>query len=124
MRAFGPREELVFLIGETLGQICIDPWSLQFRFESGMNILAEVGVTFVAADGSAGHCDIGQSMPALPRIHDFLVKPVVDIAASALRLDMTLECGAMLQFHTDIGPYESVVIGRVGGIGPDLHFVF
>jgi hypothetical protein len=111
MRVFGPRDTLTFLIGETLSQICIDPWSLQFRFESGTNILAEFQATFVAADGAEARCDIGQGMPALARIHDFLGKAVTDIGVSELQLDLMLEGGAILRLHTETGAYESVVIG-------------
>jgi hypothetical protein len=41
MYPFPPSDDLRFLVGETIGQIALDPWSLQFRFADGGQITVE-----------------------------------------------------------------------------------
>ncbi len=122
MHPFGPRETLTFLINDTLAQISIDPYSLQFSFESGTNVTAEFGVTFVAADGTQGYCDVQQQvMPSLTTVHDFISKVVTDIAVNEQRLDLIFSSGAVLQIHTDLGMYES---GQIAASQPPVFIVF
>lgn len=49
MKPFPPGDDLPFLVGLEVGQVCLDPWSTQLRFSDGGQLTLE---------GPFEHCDV------------------------------------------------------------------
>jgi hypothetical protein len=126
MHPFPPRRDLEFLVGETLSQICLNPFSLDFAFENGSAITAEYSVEYVSSDGISSRHDIQKQLAPEPvRFHRCIGKTVTDIAVSDLRLSVKFGGGDVLHIETDLGRYESGQIrsGARSGENP-VYIVF
>jgi hypothetical protein len=105
VREFPPTSELQFLVGREFGQVCLDPFSIQFRFADGGQITVEHRIEHIQ-NGSVHSYDC-QSQDGPPLyLHRLLQQPIISVEAEPLRLTLTFEDGAALRIHSEIGPYE------------------
>lgn len=118
MYAFPPASELDHLIGDTLMQVCLDPFSLQFRFEHS-TITSERAVEHIEPDGTAwSYRCVAAEAPAT-RLHQLVGRRVTALSGAGMRLSITFDDGAALIIISDLGPYEA---GQIVGGGKYIVF--
>ncbi|KFC74786.1 hypothetical protein FG93_00965 [Bosea sp. LC85] len=111
MHEFPPASELDHLIGDTLMQVCLDPFGLQFRFERS-TITSERAVEHIEPDGTAwSYRCVADEAPAT-KLHRLVGRRVTSLSSTGMRLSITFDDGAELTILSDLGPYEA---GQIGG---------
>ena len=116
MHPFPPAADPQFLVGEEIGQIALDPWSLQFRFVNGGQITVQGRIVHVDARGEKHPHDCQARTGAPLYLHQLLQHRITAVEAEPFCLSMTFEDGALLRIFSDKGPYEC------GSISPaDTH---
>jgi hypothetical protein len=106
MHQFPTSADLQFLLGETLGQIALDPWSLQFRFGDSGQITVEARIEHVDAGGlTRSHACQKQTGEAL-YLHQLLQHSITAVDAESLCLSLTVANGAILRIFTELGGLE------------------
>ncbi len=107
MHPFPPAEDLKFLIGLELGQVCLDPWSTQFRFSQGGQITVE---------GQFEHIDLEEHL----HIHhggderdvgpvflgELLQQHIVEMVVDPKTLTLKFSGGSVLRIGADEGAYD------------------
>jgi hypothetical protein len=122
MHQFPPNADLQFLLGETLGQIALDPWSLQFRFAGGGQITVEGRIEHVDASGATHSHDCQKRTGEALYLHQLLQHPITAVDAEPLCLSLTFADGAILRIFTVLGGFEcGQIIFLTRGHG---YFVF
>jgi hypothetical protein len=122
MHQFPPTADLQFLLGETLGQIALEPWSLQFRFGDGGQISVEGRIEHVDAGGLTHSHDCRKRTGEALYLHLLLQHSITAVDAEPLCLSLTFANGAILRIFTELGGFECGQIIFVGsGHG---YFVF
>jgi hypothetical protein len=122
MHQFPPSADLQFLLGETLGQIALDPWSLQFRFTDGGQITVEGRIEHVDVGGSTHPHDCQKRTGEALYLHQLLQQSITAVDAEPICLSLTFANGAILRIFTELGGLEcGQIIFREGGHG---YFVF
>ena len=122
MHQFPPSADLQFLLGETLGQIALDPWSLQFRFADGGQITVEGRIEHVDAGGLTHSHDCQKRTGEALYLHQLLQHSITAVDAEPLCLSLTFANGAILRIFTELGGLECgqiIFLGRGHG-----YFVF
>lgn len=107
MRPFPPAAELQCLLGEVLAQVLLDPFQVQFSFESARCLVAALGIEHVEPDGTvwAYGCSASDGPPLL--LHRLLQRSIAAVAREDLRLTLTFDDGSALRVFSDLGPYEA-----------------
>ena len=107
MYLFPPASELQSLLGEVLAQVSLDPFQVQFRFESGRCLVAALRIEHVEPNGTVWPygCEAWEGPPLL--LHRLLQHRVAAVAREDLRLTLTFDDGSALRVFSDLGPYES-----------------
>lgn len=118
MHPFPPQSKLNYLIGDTLGQVRLDPYSTQFLFER-TKILTVLALEHVDVDGTKWSFEniATDSGPSL--LHRLVGDIVKSVQVQALQLTLEFESGAQLRLLSDLEPYEAGTID-----GPDGLIVF
>jgi len=118
MHPFPPQAQLNYLIGDTLGQVRLDPYSTQFLFER-TKILTVLALEHVDVDGTIWRFEniATDSGPSL--LHRLVGDTVKSVQVQALQLTLGFESGAQLSLFSDLGHYEAGTID-----GPDGLIVF
>ena len=107
MHTFPPAEDLRFLIGMEISQICLDPWSTQLRFSQGGEITVEGKFEHLAADGSLWVHQSREKLDNGPVFLRALIQQSVDkIEVEPLMLTLHFRNGDILRIHSDEGTYE------------------
>jgi hypothetical protein len=106
MHQFPSSTDLQFLLGETLGQIALDPWSLQFRFAGGGQITVEGRIEHVDEGGSTHPHDCQSRTGEALYLHQLLQHPVTAVDAEPFCLSLTFSTGAILRIFTEVGGFE------------------
>jgi hypothetical protein len=106
MHPFPPAADLQFLVGEEIGQIAIDPYSLQFRFVRGSQITVEGCIEHVDQSGQTHPYDCQARTWGAIHLHQLLQQRIATVEAGAFCLSLTFESGAILRVFSDDGPYE------------------
>lgn len=109
---FPPSSELQFLVGKEIGQIALDPWSLQFRFADGGRITVESKIEHIDEEGVPHRYDCQERTGSPLYLHRLLQQPIAAVMAEPLCLTLTLGSGALLRIYSDDGPYECGQIFR------------
>ena len=107
MRPFPPSEGLQFFVGDSIAQICLDPYGLQFNFKSQRHLVAELGVEQVEPNGTVWLYDCKSSEGAPLILHRLLCRRITAVEREELRLTFQIEVGSALTILADIGPHES-----------------
>ena len=108
MYSFPPAADLQFLIGLDVGQICLDPWSTQFRFTDGGRITIEGPFEHVDVQGKLHH---HQEVDAQDRgavfFRDLIQQRITLVESEPLRLTLGFENGATLAIVSEDIEFES-----------------
>jgi hypothetical protein len=117
MHAFPPVSELQFLVGKELGQIALDPNSVQFRWSEGGRITVQWGFEHVDEDGATHSydCTSWSGPPLL--LHRLIQKKISAIEALPLCLTLTFEGGQLLRLKSEHCPYECGIIQFTDHLG-------
>ncbi len=108
MYPFPPASELRFLVGLEIGQICLDPWSTQFRFADGGRITLEGSFDHLDAEGRlhSHQAEEGQDRgPVFFR--DLIQQQITRLESEPRRLTLWFGNGARLLLMSEEIPYES-----------------
>jgi hypothetical protein len=114
MHPFPPTAALQFLIGEEIGQICLDPNGLQFRFAAGGQISVQCETEYVDRTGSSHSYDCVAWTGGALYLHQLLQRRITKVEAEPLRLSLTFDNGAVLNIFSEKSPYECGQIVPVG----------
>jgi hypothetical protein len=106
MHAFPQTADLQFLVGETFGQICLDPWSLQFRFAGGGQITVEGRIEHVDGAGLTHPYDCQDRKGQALYLHQLLQHTISAVRAEPLCLTLTFDDRAVLRIFTELGSFE------------------
>ncbi|MFO0530372.1 hypothetical protein [Brevundimonas sp.] len=116
MHPFPPASELQFLIGLEVGQICLDPWSTQFRFSEGGQITIEGPFEYLDAVGKAHVHQAADDQDRGPvHFRDLIQRRITSVEVEPLRLMLGFENGAQLSIVSEIGRYENGQISPPSG---------
>ena len=115
MYPFPPASELQSLLGEVLAQVSLDPFQVQFRFESGRCLVAAFRIEHVEPNGTvrAYGCEAWAGPPLL--LHRLLQHRVAAVAREDLCLTLTFDDGSALRVFSDLGAYECGQLWAPGG---------
>lgn len=110
MHAFPDASELQFLVGKELGQIALDPNSVQFRWSEGGQITVNDKLEHVDENGVVHTYDCASFTGPPLLLHRLIMKKVVMIEVQPLRLTLSFEGGQRLRLGTEEGPWECGLI--------------
>jgi len=105
MHLFSSPDLLQFLVGKELGQVCLDPFSLQFHFDSRRHITVEGRIEHVDEAGVVHSHDCQVRDGAAVYLHQLLQHKVASIDVQPLCLSLIFDSGAILRIFTDEGQY-------------------
>jgi hypothetical protein len=113
MHPFPPEDDLRFLVGKEIGQIALDPWSVQFRFADQGRITVEGKFEHVDVKGEEHLHHDGEYRDVGPVFLRELVQQVITgVQAEPYCLSLTFDNGSVLRIHSEDGPYEDGQIYR------------
>ena len=107
MHPFPPAETLKIFVGDAIAQASLDPYAVQFSFESMRRLVAEHQIEHIEPDGTIWDydCQAAQRPPLV--LHRLLYKPITRVDRDDLRLTFRFEDGSALSILSELGPYES-----------------
>ena len=117
MYPFPPAADLQFLVGDEIGQIALDPYSLQFRFAAGGQITVGGRIEHIDEAGQTHAYDCQARNRAAIYLHQLLQHRITTVDAEPFCLSMTFENGALLRIFSDDGPYECGLISSAASRG-------
>ena len=106
MRAFPTPSELEFLVGKEIGQICLDPNSVQLLFWNGGRIHIDHDFEHIADDGRSYRYDCAAHSGPPLLLHHLIAKNIVSLDVARLSLSLNLNDGQKLILYSEEGPYE------------------
>ncbi len=115
MRPFPPLADLQRLVGDTLWQIRFDPNSLQFIFDSGLNLVSQDSVEHVQPNGDTLRHENESYRDPPTLLHRLIGKSITTVDREDLLLTLAFSDGATLRVVSEIGPYESGHIENADG---------
>ena len=118
MQQIPPASELRHLVGDTLMQVCLDPFSTQFHFERN-NITSALAVEQIEPDGTTWNYKCVAAEAPATMLHRLVGKRVTSISSDGLRMSIGFDNGAVLHVLSELGPYEA---GRIDGDGKFIVF--
>jgi hypothetical protein len=110
---FPSASELQFLVGKEIGQVCLDPYSLQFRFVDGAQITAELRIEHIDEAGQTHpyNCQAAKKENAI-HLDQLLQRKIKSVATDDFCLSLHFDNGAILKIFSEVSPYES---GHISG---------
>ena len=107
MRPFPPAADLQCFVGDSIAQVCLDPYGVQFSFESMRRVVAEFEIEQIEPNGTVWSyaCEAAEGPPLI--LHRLLYRRIVAVEREDLRLTFKIQDGSALAILADIGPYES-----------------
>ncbi len=110
MHPFPPPESLQCFVGDAIAQVSLDPFGVQFSFESMRKLAAYQRIEHFEADGTVwGYACEGAEGPPLV-LHRLLHRKIVAIERDDLTLTFRMDDGSALKVFSELGPYESGLI--------------
>lgn len=106
MHPFPHASELNFLVGEEIGQISLDPWSLQFRFVSGAHITVEGRIEHIDETGRSHHHDCQVRAGEALYLHQLLQQSISAVEVEPLCLSLKFTSGSILRIFSELSQYE------------------
>lgn len=106
------------MAGDTLMQICLDPFGIQFRFERN-SLTSELALEHEEPDGTLWRYACVASEAPASVLHRLVGRTVASVATESFRLTLTFDNGATLRIISDDGPYEA---GHIAGDGNFIVF--
>ncbi|WP_066782074.1 hypothetical protein [Sphingomonas sp. CCH5-D11] len=110
MRPFPPAETLQIFVGDALAEVRLNPFGLQFSFESERLIHVEHAIIHTEPDGTTWSydCQADDRPPVI--LHRLLGRYIRSVEREDLRLTLQFENGSSLAILSDLNGYESGVI--------------
>ena len=107
MQPFPPAQTLQCFVGDAIAQVRLDPYAVQFHFESNRRLVAEHRIEHAEPDGKVwGYdCVAAEGSPLV--LQRLLYRPIIAVEREDLRLTFRMESGSALLIHAEIGQYES-----------------
>jgi hypothetical protein len=107
MHPFPPVEDLQCFVGDAIAQVSLDPYAVQFSFESLRRLVAEQRLHHAEADGTIWDydCQAAEGPPLV--LQRLLYRPIVAVEREDLRLTFRFDDGSTLTVVSELGPYES-----------------
>jgi hypothetical protein len=107
MHPFPPAEDLQYFVGDAIAQVSLDPYAVQFSFESLRRLVAEQRIEHAEADGTVWEydCQAAEGPPLI--LQRLLYRPIVAVEREDLRLTFRFDDGSALTVVSELGPYES-----------------
>ncbi len=107
MHPFPPAKELQCFVGDAIAQVSLDPFAVQFSFESRRRLVAAQRLELVEPDGTPWiyDCEAAEGAPLI--LHRLLYRRIVAVEREDLRLTFRIDDGSALSVLTELGPYES-----------------
>jgi hypothetical protein len=106
MRRFPAEAQLQFLVGKEVGQIRLDPHSVQFIFWNGGMIHVDHDFVHVADDKKSYDCDCTAHTAPPLLLHRLIAKTITLFEVEPLRLTLAFNDGQKLILHSEEGPHE------------------
>jgi hypothetical protein len=111
MHPIPPVAEMQFLVGLEVGQICLDPWGTQLRFEGGGRISIYGAFEHIDVSGSSHSHQIREEQDRAPVfLRDLMQQSIVSVDATETLLTLSFANGARVRIQSEVGPYETAVI--------------
>lgn len=107
MHPFPSADALQFLIGDSIAQVWLDPYSLQFRFESSRHLFVGHRIEHAEPDGTVWTYDCQDTERGPLVLQRLLYCPIVTVEREDLRLTLRMKDGQSLTVLSDLGPYEA-----------------
>lgn len=108
MHPFPPLAELQFLIGLKVGQICLDPWSTQFRFTDGGRITVEGPFEHLDAQARLHrHQAADEQDRGAVFLCELIQQRIAHLDVEPSRLILSFDNGARLAMLSETIPFES-----------------
>ena len=106
MYPFPSDEQLRIFVGDAIAQVSMDPYAVQFSFESMRRLVAEHRIEHLEPNGTVwGYdCEAAEGPPLL--LHRLLYRRIVAIEREDLRLTLRFEDTSALAVLSELGPYE------------------
>ena len=120
MHPFPPSDDLQFLVGGTIEQIALDPWSLQFRFADAGQITVEGRIEHVDTGGLTHSHDCQERTGEALYLHQLLQHSITAVETEPLCLSLTFASGAILRIFTELGGFEC---GQINFLGKDHGYI-
>jgi hypothetical protein len=110
MHPFPPATELQCFLGDAIAQVSLDPYGVQFSFESQRRIAVYERIEHLEADGTIWgyECEAAEGPPLV--LHRLLYRKIVGVEREELSLTFRIEDGSALAIFSELGPYESGII--------------
>ena len=107
MYPFPPSDTLQFFVGDAIAQVSLDPYSLQFSFESMRRLVVEHAIEHAEPDGTiwAYDCQATERPPIV--LQRLLYRPIIAVERQDHRLTFRINDGSSLAVMSKLGPYES-----------------
>ena len=106
MRRFPPAADLNFLIGKELGQVCLDPNSVQLHFWNGGGIQIEHEFDHVVGGEHSSRYDcVAHTGPPL-LLHRLIARTIESFDVAPLQLTLIFDDSQRLILHSVEGPFE------------------
>ena len=107
MHPFPPSATVGFLVGLEIGQVCLDPWSTQFRFADGGRIMIEGAFEYIDLGGRTHAHQSGDAQDTGPVFfREMLQQRIVSLEAEPFVLTLRFGNCTALRIHSDEGRYE------------------
>jgi hypothetical protein len=107
MQPFPPMSDLIRFEGDLIAQVRLDPFAVQFAFDSGVTIVAEHCIEQKEPDGTAFLYEcVAQSGPPM-LLHQLLFRRIVSIKRSELSLTFAFEGGSSLTVFAELDPMRA-----------------
>jgi len=107
MHKFPDASDLQFLVGLEVGQVCLDPWTVQLRFGDGGQITIEGEFQHTDLRGDVHIHQAGEERDTGPFFLGELVQDRISgLEATPLRLTLSFSNGGAVSILTEEGPYE------------------
>ncbi|WP_257544359.1 hypothetical protein [Sphingopyxis sp. DBS4] len=106
MRSFPPAPDLHFLIGKQLGQVCLDPNSVQLHFWNGGGIHIDHDVDHVTKSGQSCRYDCAAHTGPPLLLHRLIARTIASIDVEPFRLALLFDDGQCLILHSEESAFE------------------
>ncbi len=107
MHPFPKADDLEFLVGLEVGQVCLDSWSTQLRFSGGGQITVEGDFEHVDAQGRSHIHQSGDEQNVGPVfLRDLIQQRVTELKVEPFSLTLSFSSGSTLLVRSDEGSYE------------------
>lgn len=110
MHPLPPADQLQCFVGDAIAQVSLDPYGVQFSFESMRRLAAYQRIEHSEADGTIWRyeCEAAEGPPLV--LHRLLYRKIVEVERGELSLTFRIEDASALSIFSELGPYESGMI--------------